>query len=554
MPPIRTQSSQKRTEQEGRILLAIQAIQKQEIASIREAARQFNVPYSTLTTRLHGVQSRAFSRANCLKLTEIEEESLKKWILSMDSRGAAPRPSTVREMANLLLTARGSTPPLSVGQNWVTKYVKRHPDLSSRFSKSYNFKRAKCEDPKIISEWFSLVQKTILTYGIDPDDIYNFDETGFAMGLITTAKVISRRDVYGRRSLLQPGNRAWVTVIECINASGWALPPCVIFKGKVFVESWFDGLPEDWRLEVSPNGWTSDEIGLRWLKKLFIPSTSSRTKGKYRLLILDGHGSHLTPEFDKICEENDIIAICMPPHSSHLLQPLDIGCFAVLKRAYGRLIESKMRARINHVDKLDFLEAYPIARIEAFKSETIRNSFAAAGLVPYDPDRVISKLDIRLRTPTPPSSQGSEWSPKTPSNYIQLQKQASSIKALLKQRSKSPPSPLNSAINQVLKACQITMQSAAILEKEVSDLRAANETKKRKKSRSARQIPSEEGLSVLEASTLLGQPEQAVLAAIPCEAGPAQAPSQPRKRALPTCSVCGVKGHKLTACPNRSRV
>jgi hypothetical protein len=65
------------------------------------------------------------------------------------------------------------------------------------------------------------------------------------------------------------------------------------------------------------------------------------------------------------------------------------------------------------------------------------------------------------------------------------------------------------------------MQSAAILEKEVSDLRATNETKKRKKSRSARQIPSEEGLSVLEASTLLGQPEQAVLVAIPHKVGPA---------------------------------
>ena len=443
----------------------------------------------------------------------------------MDSRGAAPRPSTVREMADLLLAARGSTPVLSVGQNWVTKFVKRHPNLSSRFSKRYNYERAKCEDPKIISEWFSLVQKTILSYGIDPDDIYNFDETGFAIGLIATAKVITRREYYGRRSLLQPGNRAWVTTIECINASGWALPPCVIFKGKVFIESWFDGLPDDWRFEVSPNGWTSDEIGLRWLEKLFIPSTSSRTKGKYRLLILDGHGSHLTPKFDEICEKNDIIAICMPPHSSHLLQPLDIGCFAVLKRAYGRLIESKMRARINHIDKLDFLEAYPSARIEAFKSETIKNSFAAAGLMPYNPDRVISKLDIRLRTPTPPSSRGSEWEPKTPSNYVQLQKQASSIKALLKQRSKSPPSPLNSAINQVLKACQITMQSAALLEKEVSELRAKNETKKRKRTRSKRQIASEEGLSVLEASTLIAQPEQAVLAQVSREAGPAPAPS-----------------------------
>ncbi|OQD64339.1 hypothetical protein PENANT_c382G01324, partial [Penicillium antarcticum] len=275
MPPIRSQSSRNREEQEGRILLAIQALKNQEIASTREAARRFNVPNSTLSTRLKGVQNRAISRANSHKLTDIEEESLQKWIISLDTRGAAPRPSTVRETANLLLAARGSIPVQIVGEKWVYNFVKRHPDLLTRFSKRYNYERAKCEDPKVIREWFSLVQKTILSYGIDSDDIYNFDETGFAMGLIATAKVITRREFYGRRALLQPGNREWVTAIECINASGWALPPCVIFKGKVFVESWFDGLPKDWRLEVSPNGWTSDEIGLRWLEKLFIPSTSS---------------------------------------------------------------------------------------------------------------------------------------------------------------------------------------------------------------------------------------------------------------------------------------
>ncbi|KAJ5348549.1 uncharacterized protein N7506_001802 [Penicillium brevicompactum] len=171
----------------------------------------------------------------------------------------------------------------------------------------------------------------------------------------------------------------------------------------------------------------------------------------------------------------------MPSHSSHLLQPLDIGCFAVLKRSYGRLVETKMRNGINHIDKLDFLEAYTPARIEAFKPETRKNSFVAAGLVPFSPDQVISKLDIHLRTPTPPPSRDSDWDPKTPSNYIQLQKQASSIKALLRARSKPPPSPLNSAINQVLKACQITMQSAAFLEKEASDLRA----KMRRRTKSA---------------------------------------------------------------------
>jgi hypothetical protein len=345
----------------------------------------------------------------------------------------------VREMANLLLAYRETTPVVTVGENWVINFVKRHPDLKYRFSRRYNYERAKCEDPKIIGEWFNLVQKTISEFGIDPDDIYNFDETGFAMGLTATAKVITRAEYYGRRSLLQPGNREWVTAVECTNALGWALPPCVIFKGKVFIQSWFDNLPNDWRFEVSLNGWTTDEISLRWLTKLFIPLTFSRLKGRYRLLVLDGHGSHLTPKFDKLCEENNIIPICMPVHSSHLLQPLDIGCFAVLKRAYGRMVETKMRNGINFIDKLDFLEAYPSARIKAFGSDTIINSFGAAGLVPFCPDRVILKLDIYLRTPTPPPSRGSDssrnYTPKTPFTEKQLRRQALAIKALLRTRS-----------------------------------------------------------------------------------------------------------------------
>jgi hypothetical protein len=157
MPPIRPQSSRNSIEREGRILLAIQVIKNQEISAIREAARRFNVPESTLRTRLRGTTFRAETRANSHKLTEIEEESLEKWILSIDRRGGAPRPTMVREMANLLLEKRGTTPVLSVSENWVTKFVKRRPLLSSRFSKRYNYERAKCEDPKIIREWFNLV-------------------------------------------------------------------------------------------------------------------------------------------------------------------------------------------------------------------------------------------------------------------------------------------------------------------------------------------------------------------------------------------------------------
>ena len=215
MPPIRTKSSRNSIEQEGRLLLAVQAIKKQEISTIHEAVRHFNVPKSTLLRRLNSTPNRAETRANNHKLTEIEEELLQKWIISLDDCGAAPRPATVQETANLLLAARGTTPVQTVGEKWVYNFVKRHPELSTRFSRRYNYERAKCEDPKIIMEWFNCVQHAIFQYGINPDDIYNFDETGFAMGLTATAKVITRAEYYGRRSLLQPGNREWVTAIEC---------------------------------------------------------------------------------------------------------------------------------------------------------------------------------------------------------------------------------------------------------------------------------------------------------------------------------------------------
>ena len=117
MPPIRSQSSQNSIEQEGRILLAIQAFKNQEISSIREVVCCFNVPESSLRRRLKGVQSRTNSRANSYKLTEIEEESLEKWILSIDTYRVASRPSIVREIVDILLKKCRSTSIISVGEN-----------------------------------------------------------------------------------------------------------------------------------------------------------------------------------------------------------------------------------------------------------------------------------------------------------------------------------------------------------------------------------------------------------------------------------------------------
>jgi hypothetical protein len=553
MPPKRRTTSKKLVEQEGRILLAILSLQKKEIPTIRRAATVFGVPYSTLYDRINGCKYRTEKRANGHKMTPNEEESLLQWIFSMDQRGCPPRPAHVHEMANILLAQRNPTSPPTIGKNWVTKFIKRQPEIKSRYSRRYNYERAKCEDPKVIQEWFHQLSEIISQHGILEEDIFNFDETGFAMGLIATTKVVTRSNMPGKPHLLQPGNREWVTTIECINANGWSIPTCIIFKGKVHIEGWYQdyALPSDWRIEVSENGWTTDEIGLRWLQKVFIPATTSRTIGRYRLLILDGHGSHLTPAFDKACKDNDIVAICMPPHSSHLLQPLDVGCFSPLKRAYGGLVEQRMRLGYNSIDKLDFLKAYPKAHSDVFKPGNIKNGFLAAGIVPFDPERVLNQLHVRLDTPPIAGSQSSNSTLATPHNIRQLGKQASSIKKLLKRGSQSPSSPSKRALDQLIKGCEIALHSAVLLAKENHDLRLANEKEKQKRKQSRRQMTPNEGLSIQEARDLIQARTEQDNEAGGTSVDSARLHLEPPKRAPPRCSNCFIIGHTRSSCSKR---
>ena len=77
------------------------------------------------------------------------------------------------------------------------------------------------------------MENTRAKYGIPDEDIYNFDEIGFQMGVIGTARVVTRSERDGKSYIIQPGNRDWVTVVECINATSKALPPMIIFSGKM---------------------------------------------------------------------------------------------------------------------------------------------------------------------------------------------------------------------------------------------------------------------------------------------------------------------------------
>ncbi|EAQ84370.1 hypothetical protein CHGG_08384 [Chaetomium globosum CBS 148.51] len=270
---------------EDRIQLALEALRSGQIKIIRKAADAFGVPKSTLHRRVKGGGTRQEAQVKNRKLRPTEEAALIQWIESLDDRGMSPTIGYIRQMADLLLRERGGftlldasltstpVPAMTVGENWVQRLLHRHPHLETKYSRKYDYQRALCEDPEKISAWFARVQRTINEYGVLDSDIYNFDETGFQMGVASTSKVVTRSDRRNRPVVIQPGNREWTTVIECINASGWSVDPMIIFEGKVHISSWYDGsvLPKTWRIGVSDNGWTTDELTFEWLREVFEP-------------------------------------------------------------------------------------------------------------------------------------------------------------------------------------------------------------------------------------------------------------------------------------------
>jgi hypothetical protein len=100
--------------------------------------------------------------------------------------------------------------------------------------------------------------------------------------------------------------------------------------------------------------------------RYFEKHTVRRKTGIYRLLVLNGHESHHSAEFETFCKAHNIVTLCMPPHSSHLLQSLDIALFGPLKRSYGRMVEKLMRISLIRIFKKGFFPAFKNAFFEVF--------------------------------------------------------------------------------------------------------------------------------------------------------------------------------------------
>ena len=535
------------TNYEARMLLALQAYQNQPKLSFRRAAIVYRVNRNTLINRHKGIQSRRDTIQKSRRLSDLEEQILIHFILDLDSRGFPPRLRGVKEMADQLLADRDAPP---VGTRWAHNFVKRHPDLKTRFFRKYDYQRAKCEDPTIIRDWFRLVANTIAKYGIRSDDLYNFDETGFLMGMIASGMVVTGAERRSKPKSVQPGNREWITVIQAINAEGQAIQPFIIGAGQYHLANWYQdsNLPGDWAIATTQNGWTDNETGLEWLKH-FDRCTAKRSNSRYRLLILDGHESHHSIEFERYCEEKKIIRLCMPPHSSHLLQPLDVGCFGLLKKAYGREIEHLIRCSITHVSKTEFFPAFHAAHEATMTERNIRGAFKGAGLVPLDPETVVSKLDVQLRTPTPVEEAAeplTPWASKTPKTVLEAQSQSEYLERRIRRHQSSSPESILEALRSLEKGTKAVMHRVALLAAENKDLREANEILSRRRRAKRTRLQRRGVMMVEEGRQAIDQMNaDAQVVAESSQSGSQGRSARPGVR---RCGVCGKPGHNARTC------
>ncbi|TLS20308.1 uncharacterized protein PpBr36_11424 [Pyricularia pennisetigena] len=350
---------------------------------VLRAAKKWHVPRSTLRGRLTGTTPRFITNTSFQKLSVSQETALETWVLGQEALGYPPTHSEIRHIAEKVLLASGQPPTLGI--KWVQKFLRRYPSLKVHRPRKIDSARIHGATTEVIRKWWPRLQNPT-TSAIKPENRWNMDETGIMAGQGSNGLVIGSNFT---RSIQrkQPGLREWTSFIECISATGKSLPPLCIFRGKTVQQQWFPSNElqrfEGWKFTATPNGWTDDNTAVEWLKSVFLPMSTPEVAGDPRLLILDGHHSHATPEFMTECFKNNVFIVYLPPHSSHVLQPLDLSVFSVLKSEYRRrLTATGFVTDSTVVGKRLLLQCYYEARGRAFKATIIRSGFKTTGLWP----------------------------------------------------------------------------------------------------------------------------------------------------------------------------
>jgi len=236
---------------------------------------------------------------------------------------------------------------------------------------------------------------------ITADNMYNFDEKGFLMGFGRTMKRIMTIQALKSGRITkskQDGSREFISILATISAIGRWIPPLLIYKGESgdLMSTWVDEVTTESQAHftVSQNGWSNNAIGLMWLEKVFERYTKPKRTTQKRLLIVDGHSSHVNMAFIDWADKHGIIILILPPHTTHRLQPLDVGLFQPLSTYYSTELNQLMQDSGGTVSmsKSFFWPLFKRAWDQAFTEENIQSAFRKTGIWPINGVQVVEAV------------------------------------------------------------------------------------------------------------------------------------------------------------------
>jgi DDE superfamily endonuclease/Tc5 transposase DNA-binding domain len=496
LPQMVRPRSEKAAVTEKKVQEALAGLESGKYKNPHAAAKELGISESTMNRRAHGGLSRQEANEPNQFLTAGEETALVKWITQTTASGYPVRHSLLRDMALEIKKERAATVNdeseilvvyTPTGKEWSQRFLRRHPQLKTIIVRSIEAARLKETTREIVGNFFEIFKRTVEEEGILDENIHNMDESGNALGTIQAARAIIDSNV-PMTYYAEPGRQEWVTTVECISADGDSIPPLIIFTGENTNGQWVPrNAPIGWHVTCNTKGWTSNDHGLKWLRECFEPSTREKAHGRKRILLCDGHDSHITAGFILHCIRNDIILMILPPHSSHLLQPLDVGYFGPLKTALSTQLDRLIRTGISRVQKAEWLEAYIKARAIALTRRNILSSWRGAGLVPFSPSGILRKLPLlRPGISTPPlslpqTSGPFDDIPSSPESMI-IRSANVQVRKLVLQRGVILPTPARKYIHQLTAHAEKQQANAAIFKREALEAKAVLGARKERKS------------------------------------------------------------------------
>ena len=188
--------------------------------------------------------------------------------------------------------------------------------------------------------------------------------------------------------------KAMHTVLFCISAAGTYMLPFTVYKSTHLYDSWTIGGPQGAVYGCSAFGWMEDKLFEAWMK-YFVKYVKNLEKPI--LLLFDGHGSHLTYKTVKTALDNEIIILCLPPNTSHALQPLDVGVFANAKKSWRLILKQWYReTRLQKVSKPVFPHLLK-QLFEALQKDHAVKGFKGAGIFPPNIKEVEHRIVLTER-------------------------------------------------------------------------------------------------------------------------------------------------------------